>query len=310
MRGMAVTGWGTALPERVVTNAELETRLDTSDAWITERTGIRERRFGGTTSSLAVAAGRQAMERAGVVPSDVGALVLATSTPDQTMPATSAAVADGLGLHCGAFDVNAACAGFVYALVTAAGLVSTGVDRVLVVGSETMSRILDEADRGTAIIFGDGAGAVVVEAVPGERTLLGWDFGTDGSLRGLLDADVGGFLQMNGKEIYRRAVRATVDSALAALERAKVGVDDVALFVPHQANVRILEAVCSRLGLPLERTAVVLDRTGNTSAASVPLALADAADAGRLADGDLVLTTGFGAGMTWASAVFRWGPRG
>lgn len=304
---MAVTGWGTALPERIVTNADLEKILDTSDAWIAERTGIRERRFGGTTSGLAIEAGRRAMERAGVAPDDIGALVLATSTPDQTMPASSAAVAHGLGIHGGAFDVNAACAGFVYALVTAAGLVSTGLDRVLLVGSETMSRILDHADRSTAIIFGDGAGAVVLEAAPGDRALLGWDFGTDGSLRGLLDADVGGFLQMNGKEIYRRAVRATVDSARAALERAKVGVDDVALFVPHQANLRILEAVSARLGLPLERTAVALDRTGNTSAASVPLALAQAADAGRLADGDLVLTTGFGAGMTWASAVFRWG---
>ncbi|HMC51264.1 MAG TPA: beta-ketoacyl-ACP synthase III [Acidimicrobiales bacterium] len=307
MRGAAVSSWGAALPENVVTNADLEAKLDTNDAWIVERTGIRERRVGGTTAALATEAASRALDRAGLGPRDIDLLVLATTTPDQEVPATSADVADRLGLRGGAMDVNAACSGFVYALVAAAGMVGGGLDRVLVVGAETLSRITDQHDRTTAVLFADAAGAVVVEAVPGESKLLGYDLGADGSLRSLLYCDRGGFIVMEGQEVFRRAVRATVDSARAALERAKVSAEDIALFVPHQANLRIIDAAGQRLGLPRERTAVVLDRTGNTSAASVPLALSDAADAGRVAPGDLVLLSGFGAGMTWASAVLRWG---
>ncbi|HMC41486.1 MAG TPA: beta-ketoacyl-ACP synthase III [Acidimicrobiales bacterium] len=306
MRGAAVTGWGAALPETVVTNADLEARLDTSDAWIVERTGIRERRVGGTTASLATEAAERALERAGLRPSDIDLLVLATTTPDQAVPATSADVAHRLGLQCGAMDLNAACSGFVYALVAASGMVGGGLDRVLVVGAETLSRITDPSDRTTAVLFADAAGAVVVEAVPGESRLLGYDLGADGGLRSILYCDQGGLIVMEGQEVFRRAVRATVDSARAALERAKVTADDISLFVPHQANLRIIDAAGQRLGLPRERTAVVLDRTGNTSAASIPVALADAADAGRVSPGDLVLLSGFGAGMTWASAVLRW----
>ena len=305
--GAAIVGWGSALPETVVTNADLEERLDTSDAWIVERTGIRERRVGGTTSALSVASGRAALQKAGLDASDIDLLVLATTTPDQTVPATSATVQHELGLRCAAFDLNAACSGFVYSLVTAHALIATGTDRALVIGTDTLSRITDPADRGTAVLFADGSGALVLEAVPGDDRLLGWDLGVDGSGVPLLYCDRGGYVQMDGREVFRRAVRVTVESARAAMERAKVTPDDVALFVPHQANLRIIEAANQRLGIPLERTALVLARTGNNSAGSIPLALAEAADAGRLGDGDNVLLSGFGAGMTWASAVIRWG---
>jgi len=306
--GIVIRGWGSALPEKVVTNADFASRLDTSDEWIVERTGIRERRFGGSTGTLAVEAGQQAIDQAGILAETIDIVLLATSTPDQIMPATSAYVQDALGCGGGALDVNAACSGFVYAFVTAAGLCEIGASRVLAIGSDVMSRITDQDDRGTAILFGDGAGAVVVDRVDGPGNLLAWDLGADGSLRHILQCDTGSFTQMNGKEVFRQAVRVVVDSVGAALERAGVQAADVALFVPHQANVRIVDSVCQRLGIPVERTAIVLDRTGNTSAASVAIALADAANAGRLADGDIVVLCGFGAGMTWATAVLRWGP--
>lgn len=309
-RGIAITGWGTALPDQIVSNLDIEAReLGTTDAWITERTGIRERRYGGTTASLATEAGRKAMEKAGVEPADIGLLILATTSPDQTCPATAPTVQDALGLRCGAFDLGAACSGFVYTLIAGAGLIGSGVDKALIIGSETLSRITDPNDRSTVILFGDGAGAAVIEAVPGEGNLLGWDMGADGSLRHILYADVGGYLQMDGKEVFRRAVRAIVDSAGAAMERAKVTADEIALWVPHQANVRIIESAGNRLGIGLDRTALVLETTGNTSAASIPLAMAGAADAGRMAPGDLVLLAGFGAGFTSASAVIRWGSK-
>lgn len=308
MSGSAVTGWGTALPPTIVTNADLEARLDTSDTWITERTGIRERRVGGSTGELAVLAGRAALDRAGLTGNDIDLLVLATTTPDQLVPATSASLQQQLGTRGGAFDLNAACAGFVYALVVANALLGTGTTRALVVASDTLSGITDQEDRSTAVLFGDGAGAVVLEEVAGEGRLLSWDLGADGSALPLLYCDHGGFLKMEGQEVFRRAVRAMVDSARTALEGAKATAADVALWVPHQANLRMIEAANSRLGLPLERTSIVLDRTGNTSSASIPLALAEAADNGRLQPGDLVLLSGFGAGMTWASAVLRWGP--
>src|SRR5260221_7276711 len=306
MKGAVITGWGTALPDKVVTNADLEARLDTPDAWITERSGIRERRVGGTTAGLATEAGAAAMAVAALEPADIDLLILATSTPDQFVPATSAAVQEALGLHCGALDVNAACSGFAYALVSACGFVAMGSERVLLSGAETLSRIADQEDRSTAVLFADGAGAVVIEAVDGPGSLLGWDLGCDGSARSILFADVGGYIEMEGREVFRRAVRATVDSAKAAMTRAGVTADDIALFVPHQANLRIIDAAGQRLGIPMERTAIVLDRTGNTSSASIPLALADALDAGRVKAGDHVLISGFGAGMTWASAVLRW----
>ncbi len=249
LTGVAVVGWGVALPETTVTNADLEARLDTSDKWITERTGIRERRIGGTTGQLAAAAARQALAAAEASAASVDLLVLATSTPDQQLPATASTVQDALGMRCGAFDVNAACSGFVYALVAGAGMTAVGARRVVVVGADVMSRVTDQQDRGTAVLFGDGAGAVVLDAVEGPGQLLGWDLGSDGSLRHLLQADVGGFIRMEGKEVFRRAVRVMVDSSEAALGRAGFSADDVSLLVPHQANTRII-AACERLGIP------------------------------------------------------------
>ena len=225
---------------------------------------------------------------------------------DRTVPATSATVQDALGLRCGAFDVNAACSGFVYAYVVANGLLAIGAKRLLVIGTDTLSRITDWSDRGTAILFADGSGAAVVEATSDAGQLLGWDLDADGSVEHLLYAEVGGYIHMDGKEVFRRAVRIMVDSAQKSLAKAGLSAADVALCVPHQANLRIIDAACRQLGVPLDRTAIVLHKTGNTSSASIPLALFDAADAGRLKDGDIVLLVGFGAGMTAASAVIEW----
>lgn len=325
MTGAAITGWGTALPERIVTNADIETLFDTSDEWIVERSGIRNRRAAwgpfvdpappavpgedgiGTTAGLAASAGQKALDAAGVAAADVSLLVLCTTTPDQLIPATSSAVSSMLGIGGGAMDINAACAGFTYGLVSSCGLIGAGAERILLVGAETMTRATNWEDRTNAFLFGDGAGAVLLEAVPGEGSLLGWDLGVDGSLVHLLYAEHGSGMVMRGKEVFRKAVLVTVASARSSMEKAKVSIDDIALFVPHQANVRIMDAAAQRLGLPPERIASVIDQTGNTSSASIPLALVDAAEKGRLRDGDLVLLAGFGAGMTWASAVWRWG---
>jgi 3-oxoacyl-[acyl-carrier-protein] synthase-3 len=304
--GIAIRGWGAALPEKVLTNADLESRLDTSDEWIVERTGIRERHIGGTTVGLSVESAHRALEVAGVEPADVDLVVLATTTPDQLIPASSVSVQHQLGTTGGAMDLNAACSGFVYGLVVAAGMCEVGTRRALVIGTDCMSRTVDPDDRSTVILFGDGSGAVVVEAVDGPGQLLGWDLGSEGGLRHLLDQDHGGWLRMNGKEVFRQAVRVVVDSSRKAIERSGLTVDDIALFVPHQANTRIIDSACDKLGIPGDKVVSVVERTGNTSAGSVPLALAHAVESGRLRPGDHVLLCGFGAGMTWASAVLRW----
>jgi 3-oxoacyl-[acyl-carrier-protein] synthase-3 len=307
-RGAVITGWGTALPPKVLTNDDLaDLGLDTSDEWIVERTGIRERHVGGTTAGLSAEAGRAALGMAGLDPGQIDALVLATTTPDRTVPATSATVQNELGLTCGAFDVNAACSGFTYAVVVGHGLIAMGAEKVLVIGTDTLARITDWEDRNTAVLFGDGSGAVVLEAVDGGGQLLAWDLQSDGSLEPLFYAEVGDYMRMDGKEVFRRAVRIMVDSANTTLAHAGATADDVALIVPHQANVRIIQAACDRLGVGIDRAAVVLDRVGNTSSASIPLALVDAIDAGRVHEGDLILLVGFGAGMTAASALIRWG---
>jgi 3-oxoacyl-[acyl-carrier-protein] synthase-3 len=308
----------------VVDNAAMEMLFETSDEWIFERSGIRSRRAAtgpfvsprppvhpvgglGTTATLATEAGRAALTRAQVAPDQIDMVLLCTSTPDQQLPATSAAVAGALGINGGAIDLNAACAGFTYGLVTAAGLLATGAEKVLLIGAETMSRATNWEDRTTAFLFGDGAGAVVLESVAGPGSLLGWDVGVDGTLVDLLYADHGSGMAMRGPEVFRRAVRAVVDSAQTALKRADMSSEAITLFVPHQANQRIMEAVAERLGIPAQRIASVIDWTGNTSSASIPLALINAIDQGRIAAGDIVLLSGFGAGMTWASAVWRWG---
>ena len=304
--GARFIGWGTALPEKVVTNEELSKTMDTTDEWIRERTGIERRHIGGTTASLSIESGRKAIQMAGIDPLSIDALVLSTTTPDRTVPATSAAVQHGLGLRCGAFDVNAACSGFVYALVTGHGLIAMGMKRVLVIGTDTLSRITDWTDRNTAILFADGSGAAVIEAVTGPGQLLGWDFDADGSLEELLYAEIGGTLHMDGKEVFRRAVRIMVDSAEKSLKASGLTANEIDLVVPHQANVRIIEAACKRLDIPMSKTAIVLQETGNTSSASIPLALFDAVANGRVKSGDNVLLVGFGAGMTAASAVIKW----
>jgi 3-oxoacyl-[acyl-carrier-protein] synthase III len=306
-RGAVITGWGSALPPKVITNDDLAQTMDTSDQWIVERTGIRERRVGGTTAGLSIESGRAAIEQSGLALDQIDALVLSTTTPDRTVPATSATVQHELGIRCGSFDVNAACSGFVYGLVVGHGLIATGADNVLVIGTDTLARITDWDDRATAPLFADGSGAVVLQAVDGAGQLLAWDLDADGSAERFLYADVGDTIKMEGKEVFRRAVRIMVDSAEKSLNHAGVTADEIALVVPHQANIRIIQAACDRLGIGMDRAATVIDRTGNTSSASIPLALVDALEAGRVAPGDLVLLVGFGAGMTAASAILRWG---
>jgi 3-oxoacyl-[acyl-carrier-protein] synthase-3 len=326
----AITGWGTAVPAQRLTNAELERRVDTADAWIVERTGIRERRIaaaGETTASIAIEAGAAAIKHAGLTPDAIDLLIVATATSEQLIPHTGAFVNDGLGLSCGSFDLNAGCAGFVYELVVGSSMLTAGnLGHVLVIGAETLSRVVDPLDRSTCVLFGDGAAAMVLSASPGDAPdgpgLLSFDLGVDGAATGLLGIPAGGsrlpssletvaagdhYLKMAGPEVFRRAVRIVVDSSTNALTRAGVSVDQIAWFAPHQANLRIIHAAANRLAIPLERTLVNIDRYGNTSAASIPLVLAEAADDGRLQPGDLVLLSGFGAGLTWGSAVLRWG---
>ena len=305
--GLRIIGWGTALPDRIVTNDELAESLETSDEWITERTGIRERRIGGTTTSLGTAAGAAALASAGITGADIDLVLLATTTSDQLIPATAPAIADALGVAGGAVDLNAACSGFVYGLIMANGLLSTGMRRIFLVGAETLSTVTDWTDRSNAMLFGDGAGALVLEATE-HGWLRGWDLGADGSALHILRCAHGGTIEMDGKEVFRRAVRVMVDSANNALERAHLTADDVDLIVPHQANIRIIQAACQRLGIDEADAAIVIDRFGNTSSASIPLALVDALDSGRVHPGDTLLLTGFGAGMTWASAVLEWAP--
>ena len=325
----AIAGWGLAVPEGKLTNADLEARdIGTSDQWILDRTGISERRMCApdeTTAGLAIAAGNAAIKSAGITPGDLGMVIVATCTPEQPIPETSSFVAEGLGVRCGAFDVGAACAGFSYGLVVAAGLVAAGTSApILLIGAENLTRVVDPVERGTVILFGDGAGATVIAPSTGGPDgpgLLSWDMGSDGSAAHLIEITAGGsrqpttaetvaagahWMQMDGPEVFRRAVRVVVESSNAALARAGLTAAGVDWFVPHQANARIIDAAASRLGFPPERTFVNIDRYGNTSAASIPIALAEAADAGRLHRGDLVLLSGFGAGMSWASALVRW----
>ncbi|HZM29627.1 MAG TPA: beta-ketoacyl-ACP synthase 3 [Acidimicrobiales bacterium] len=328
--GVSVAGWGTALPARRVTNDDLARTLDTSDQWIVERSGIRERRWAGpgeTTGPLAIAAARRALARARIAPADVDVVVVATCTPETPMPSTAALVASELGVGAGAFDVNAACAGFVYTLTTASSLLQAGVAHTaLVIGADTITSILDKSDRSTAVLFGDGAAALVLTGgpalEPGAPGLVASDLVNDPAGFDLLGVPAGGallpataetvaagqhFLRMDGREVFRRAVRAVEASITRTLARAGVTADDVALFVPHQANARIVEAVLSRTGIPAARTSSTVDRYGNTSAASIPLALAEAAEAATVASGELVLLCGFGAGLTVGTALWRWG---
>jgi 3-oxoacyl-[acyl-carrier-protein] synthase-3 len=297
---------GTALPEKVLTNQDLEQMVDTSHEWIVERSGIHERRIGGTTSGLAAEAGRIAIDRAGIDPATIDLLILATTSPDRQVPATASTVQELLGLRCGAMDLNAACSGFVYGLVAAHGFIQMGHSRILVIGAETLSRITDWTDRATCILFADGAGAAVVEKTDGPGDLHGWHVDSNGALEEALFCDFDDKIKMAGQAIFKNAVLAMENAARRSLEMAKMSPDQIDLVVPHQANVRIVEASCKRLGIPYEKTSMVIHRTGNTSSASIPLALEDAWIGGRVKHGDNVLLVGFGAGMTSAAAVITW----
>ena len=318
-----VVGIGAALPERIVTNEELERIVDTSDEWITARTGIRERRIaadGEYTSHLAERAARNALAGCGLVPDDIDLIVLATATPDYTFPSTAVVVQDRLGItHGAAFDVGAACSGFVFALSTADALLAAGsARRALVIGAETFSRILDWSDRTTCVLFGDGAGAVVLEATgdgpnPGGRGIIAYSLRSDGSHRDKLYVDGGpsttktsGHVRMRGQEVFRFAVQATVDVVENVLAKAGITAADIDWFVPHQANKRIIDASARKLGIPSERVVLTVGQHGNTSAASIPLALNDAAMDGRIKPGDMVLLEALGGGFTWAAALVRW----
>jgi 3-oxoacyl-[acyl-carrier-protein] synthase-3 len=318
---ISITGLGAYAPDRVLTNDELATLVETSDDWIMERTGIRERRIAApeqALTDLALPAAREALQQAGVEAKDIDYLVCATVTPDMMFPTSSALLADELGApNAAAYDLLAGCTGFMYAVAQAYGMMAAGLaDRALVVGGDVLSRILDWTDRSTLVLFGDGAGAVVLERVE-QPGFLGFELGADGgggihlSLPGsgsrrIDDATGNGFVHMNGREVFRFATRVLVSSAEAVLERCGVAVEDVDVYVPHQANVRIMDHAAQKLGIPRDRMVVNVDRYGNTSSGSIPLALADAQRDGRLKKGDLVLMTGMGAGLTWGSGLMEW----
>lgn len=318
-----ITGWGSHLPERIVSNDELAKTVDTNDEWIRERTGIRQRHIaaeGETTSDLAAGAGRKAIAKAGLSADDIDLVIVATSTPDLTFPATAALTQHKLGITRGAaFDVNAVCSGFLYGLTTADAFIAAGKARnVLVIGAETFSRILDWNDRTTCILFGDGAGAVVVQAQEGsgtnsDRGVLVSEICSDGQYAPLLGSTGGvsstqsaGFVFMHGKEIFRHAVAKMADSVDHCLDAVGLTHDDIQWLVPHQANMRILQSTAKRLNIPEERAILTVDKHANTSAASIPLALCSAADEGKFSPGDLIATPALGAGLTWGACLLRW----
>lgn len=325
-----IVGCGSYLPKRILTNAELAATLDTSDEWIIGRTGIRQRHIaadGELTSDLAVQAGSRALEQAGMAPSDVDVVVVATTTADDTFPATATRVQDKMGLsRAFAFDVQAVCAGFVFALATADNFIKTGQAKTaMVVGAETYSRILDWTDRGTCVLFGDGAGAVVLSGGSGNGGqpdehgpveapgILSTHLHSDGALRDILYVDGGpsstgtvGHLRMAGKEVFRHAVANLAAVAKEAVAANGLTIEDVDWVVPHQANIRILEGIARKLGLPQDRIVITVDHHANTSAASIPLALDEAISDGRIKRGDLVLIEAIGGGMAWGSALIRW----
>jgi 3-oxoacyl-[acyl-carrier-protein] synthase-3 len=323
----AITGWGMAVPERVLTNADLERVVDTSDEWIRARTGIRERRVvepGESTSTLATEAGRRALARAGLTPDAIDLIILATCTPDRPFPATSCTVQANLGIpNAGAFDIAAACSGFVYGLGVATSMVRGGMARnLLFIAADIFTHYINWNDRNTCVLFGDGAGAVVLQPSDEPLGLLSCLLGASGKHEDLMAVDAGGtrmpataelleqgrqYVYMQGREVFKLAVRGMGDSSLQAIADAGLTPHDIALVVPHQANLRIIEATAKRLDMPMERVFVNLDRYGNTSAATIPIALVEAVEQGRLKEGDNVLITAFGGGLTWGSAVVRWG---
>ena len=328
-RPISITGLGCYVPKRVVTNDELSKMVDTSDEWIIERTGIRERRVAEpeeALSDLCLPAARDALEQAGVRAADLDLIIVATVTPDMFFPSTGAIIADVLGARdAAAYDLSAGCTGFMYALAQAHGMVSAGLStNALVIGGDVLSKILNWHDRSTCVLFGDGAGAVVLEPSQDEG-FVGFELGADGSGGVHLNLPAGGsrlpptsetvaaeqhFVSMNGREVFKFATRVLVSSAEKLLDECDTSMDQVEVYVPHQANVRIIEHAARKLGVPEDRVVVNVDRYGNTSSGSIPLALADAVADGRLREGKLVLMTGMGAGLTWGSALMRWTANG
>jgi 3-oxoacyl-[acyl-carrier-protein] synthase-3 len=321
----AITGWGMYVPERILTNADLEKMVETSDEWIRTRTGIRERHIAGpddTSSTMGAAAARQALERAGITADQVDLIVVGTSSPDQPMPSTACLVQTQIGAtKAAAFDVQAVCSGFVYSLSVGTQFIHSGAYKtVLVIGTDMLTKYIDYTDRNTCILFGDGAGAVVLQATSRPAGVLTFDLGSmpgtaellhvPGKVAHPLELDAlppeGRYMKMEGREVFKYAVRAMGDSSLKVLEQAGLSVEDVDLLVPHQANLRMIDAVAKRLELPMERAVVNIDRYGNTSAATIPIALCEAVEDGRLHDGDTVLMTACGGGLTWGSVVVHW----
>jgi 3-oxoacyl-[acyl-carrier-protein] synthase III len=317
-----VRGVGHYLPDRVVPNSEFETLLDTSDDWIRSRSGIERRHFaaeGQTTSDLATRAARAALADAGMEPDKIDAIIVATSTADLTFPSVATMVQAALGMTRGfAFDIQAVCAGFVYALANASALIASGqAQRILVIGAETFSRLMDWTDRSTCVLFGDGAGALVLEAAEGngtsaDRGVLATDLHSDGRFKDLLYVDGGvsthstGMLRMQGKEVFRHAVEKLAQTAHTALEKAGLTAEDVDWIVPHQANLRIITATAQRMQVPMERVVMTVQDHGNTSAASIPLALSVGRQRGQIKEGDLIVTEAIGGGLAWGSVVLRW----
>lgn len=321
-----ITGWGKYVPERVMTNHDFEKIVDTSDEWITTRTGIRERRFRtekDTTSSMSIAASQQALQVAGITAKDLDLIIVATSSPDYLVPSVASQVQNMLGAECGAFSLVAGCSGWVYGLTTASQFIMSGAyNRILVVGVEIISFALDFTDRTTCILFGDAAAATVIEASDEPGGLLSYELGSDGSGAKFLYVPDGGstspitqatvderrqYIRMDGTEVFKFAVRTLASSLKRTVFEAGLTPEDIDLFIPHQANARIIEAAARQMRVPLEKFYMNLDRYGNTSAASVPLAMVEAIEEGRLKDGDLVALCAFGAGLTWAAAVVKLG---
>ena len=322
-RNAVITGWGACVPPAVLSNADLETVTDTSDEWIRTRTGIEERRISHVeTSDLAAIAGLRAVAAAGLEPDDLDLILVATCTPDRLVPSAATLVQDKMGAgHAAAVDLNAACSGFVFGLVTAAQMIAAGgFGRVLVAGAEKLHYFLDFTDRSTSVLFGDGAGAVVVEASEEDAGLLAFELGSDGSAADLLCIPNSGtegapgpgrrpVIGMEGPEVFRRAVAAMGDSATRVVAEAGWSLDDVDLLIPHQANIRIIDATARRLRLDPAKVYVNIASYGNTSAATIPIALAEAVEGGRVHPGSRLVFAAFGGGLTWAAAAYRWGER-
>lgn len=305
-----IIGIGRYLPERIVTNKELEQRMDTSDEWIRTRTGIEERRIASDdidTSDMGYIAAKRALDDAGISPEQIDLILVATVTPDRAFPSVACMLQEKLGaVHAAALDVSAACAGFMYAMVTAKQFIETNTYKyVLVVGVEKLSKIVDWSDRNTAVLFGDGAGAVVMGEVSEGRGIVSFELGADGTGGKYLYQD--DYVVMNGREVFKFAVRQMGESCIRVLEKAGLTKADVDFLIPHQANIRIMEAARERLELPVDRMSITVNKYGNTSAASIPISLVEEVEAGRIQDDDLIIMVGFGGGLTWGAIALRWG---